>query len=263
MMRRTKRVVNVLLLLLLLVVLVSLTSSESSLSSSCPPPPKAKFFMALIRLRPSSAVAIEFIRSSITPSLLPCTFCCCCITLFLDFTLVPYRFSVYPFGLFLASARKSCGSTYTHNPLARNTTGRLVNRAHGTSNWTLSNRPSMTLKGHAKLGANIALRDNSEFTACTSSWSDWSSILPDQTATFRDSESRLWTYLPMVLSRTSRMAFLAMVGLGWVWCVNYFILPSFDNVSMVTAGELRYVRNIKVLLSAMMMQLDVHFWLLL
>ena len=48
---------------------------------------------------------------------------------------------------------------------------------------------------------------------------------------------------------------------GFVWCVN-FILPSFDNVSMVTAGELRYVRNIKVLLSAMMIQLDVLFCLL-
>ncbi len=90
--------------------------------------------------------------------------------------------------------------------------GRLVSRAHGTSNYcTLSNDPSITLKGHAKFGASMARRSNSELTACVSHWSECNSILPDHIATLRDSESRLWTYFPMVLSRTSRMAFLAMV----------------------------------------------------
>ena len=92
-----------------------------------------------------------------------------------------------------SSFKKSCGSMCTHNPLARKTTGLLLRRAHGTSSCTLSNRPSRTRKGEARFGASRARRRNSEFTASTSSWREWSSILPDHTATLRDSASRFRT----------------------------------------------------------------------
>ena len=111
--------------------------------------------------------------------------------------------------------KKSYGSISTFNPRARNTTGRLLNLAHGTSNWTLSKFPDITRNGLAKLGASTALRHNSVLTAETSNCRLCNSILPDHTATLRDSASRLWTYRPMVLSRTSRMAFLAMIAVNY------------------------------------------------
>ena len=76
---------------------------------------------ALARCLEDSALAIDDTLSSATDDVF------CLLSFFLTF--VPHLFSTCA-----SSFKKSCGSIYTHNPRARNTTGRLLSLAQGTSN---------------------------------------------------------------------------------------------------------------------------------